>query len=425
MNRGSEHDFEGSCPLGDRTLMNTVETQKGFFKSITNYFERKYAGRYFSVILKELARIEPKAFLRILNVADITLPEIHKQALLDGELKIDLEWSFPGKGRRADLALYLEGPRPTLIIEVKAEDAMRKQQLDDYLAIVKANSRAKDREQRTSFLLLSRYALVSEEEQKLQTALKQGLPVGQLRHGQLHGILDDSGGTVARREYLEDCGMTFQDIDVKRDGAGLIHMAMRMLGANNVGHGRIRKLSGVDSMLSIMERLFGNIEVLATPIYARNRKMFGNRFRRDFEVEPWLDIPKGIQKTVFASGTRPVMDDADKSELICESFDVTGGTVWLYGVGRFVNPKYAVVSIGYYIELDRKKNKPSYGMFVEFEWNGSDIVEWEDRASEKSFSRFPSEAEAHKMLSGLLMDAKKKVSRTTKMFEPFSARIEG
>lgn len=43
----------------------------------------------------------------------------------------------------------------------------------------------------------------------LQCAMSDGMPVGELRHGELHRILTGHGDTVTRMllEYLEDVGM--------------------------------------------------------------------------------------------------------------------------------------------------------------------------------------------------------------------------
>jgi hypothetical protein len=69
-------------------------TQKRFFSSVTSYFDKTYAGRYFAVVLAELARIEPKAFLQILEAAGLELLSSHADALLAGDIVVDLEWWF-------------------------------------------------------------------------------------------------------------------------------------------------------------------------------------------------------------------------------------------------------------------------------------------------------------------------------------------
>jgi hypothetical protein len=141
---------------------------------VTTYFDQTYAGRYFGVILAELARIEPKSFLQILKASGLELPASYNEALLAGDIVIDLEWWFPDKSRRADLALYLEKQHPILLAEVKVEDGLSERQLDDYISFIK-----RQRATRTCFLFLSRYAPLLKDSKLLQRAISDGMPVGE------------------------------------------------------------------------------------------------------------------------------------------------------------------------------------------------------------------------------------------------------
>ncbi len=49
-----------------------------------------------------------------------------------------------------------------------------------------------------------------------------------------------------------------------------------------------------------MERIFGNIDVLGTWIYSKNRDIFVNKFRRDFNVYRNYDLLKKDKKRIFS-----------------------------------------------------------------------------------------------------------------------------
>ncbi len=222
-------------------------TVKGSLVTLTRYFDKKYEGRYFCIILKKLAENEPDSLFKILNKVDLQLSEAHKKALIGGEATVDLEWWFPNKSRRADLALYMQNDAPFLLIEIKVEDRLREGQLDDYISFASNSIRnsKKQQDDHTRFLLLSRYALPLEESEVLQRAIDDGLPARELRHGQLHHILDGCGNCITRMllEYLEDCGMTYQKLDLNKDSEdtkAMIHMSVGILGTDRRGHGRFR-----------------------------------------------------------------------------------------------------------------------------------------------------------------------------------------
>jgi hypothetical protein len=356
-----------------------INITKRFFSRVTRYFDRAYEGRYFSVILAELARIEPMAFLEIIKAAELEIGEQHTEALLAGGLDIDLEWPFPDRQRRADLALCLANQQPVLLAEIKVEDDLREGQLSDYLSFVNQQKR---KSRITYFLLLTRYPPIKNaDSDAIEKAIKAKMPVGQLRAGQLRQILDGHGGTVARMvcEYLEDVGMTYQTINLKQDRSALIHMCYRMIGIYGARQGRIRSQSSIELIPVLMTRLLGNVEVLATWLYTASREKFGNRFCRDFSIERESN-----------KGDRP-----------------TEGSVWFYASGRFNCPKnkWAYLTIGYAVWMEPK---PSYGMFAEFEWGGGSNVDWDDRAACETFKKFPNESDAQQMLHRVLTQAKTK-----------------
>jgi Type I restriction enzyme R protein N terminus (HSDR_N) len=161
----------------------------------------KYSGRYFSIILAELARSEPKSFAGIIGRTGLKLPKQHMKGLSAGELTIDLEWSFPNKRKRADLAFYLDREHPILLIEIKDEDGLTKSnaaQLKDYVSFIqKMNGEKSKREDHCHFLLLSRYIPREDDASQIQIAKSKKLSVRQLRHGQIHNWL---GSAIASQE---------------------------------------------------------------------------------------------------------------------------------------------------------------------------------------------------------------------------------
>src|SRR5579872_473796 len=95
-----------------------------FFKSIRGYFKAEYNGRYFSILLRELAQNEPDSFCRIVISARNESHNIWKEltdGIINGELSADCEYHFhvrkKTKTRRADLA-FLRGNDPVALMEV-------------------------------------------------------------------------------------------------------------------------------------------------------------------------------------------------------------------------------------------------------------------------------------------------------------------
>jgi hypothetical protein len=365
---------------------------KRFFSRVTGYFDRKYEGRYFSVILAELARSEPRAFLEIISAANLEIPDQHVEDLVCGRLDVDLEWSFSNGRRKADLALSLGNEHPIMLAEIKVEDELRKGQLNDYLSLIRRHMKrrnSKTGKPTPCFLLLTRYPPGDNaDSEAIEKAIRDKMPVGQLRAGQLHGVLNGYSGPVTRMlcEYLEDVGMTNQAIDLKRNRSALIHMCYRMIGMHGARRGRVRSNTSIELIPTLITRLLGNVEVLATWLYAGRRESFGKRFRRDFEV---------YRKS--NNGYRPV-----------------GGSVWFYAAGRLVCPKdkWAYLSVGYILWLEPE---PAYGMFAEFEWHGGKEVEWNDRAAYETFKTFPDESDAQQMLRRVLKQAKARAARHARM----------
>ena len=74
-----------------------------FFVSIRDYFKSEYNGRYFSLILRELAQHEPLSFCLLINeIAATSNPTFWKEiskGVLNGELSVECERSFQGASK--------------------------------------------------------------------------------------------------------------------------------------------------------------------------------------------------------------------------------------------------------------------------------------------------------------------------------------
>jgi hypothetical protein len=385
-----------------------VQYGRGFFRSIRSYFRQQYTGRYFSVILAELARFEPQAFAKIILAAGIKLPKTHLQSLRTGEFTINLEWWFPGKKRRADLALYLSPEKPILLLEIKDEDgrppnANRVAQLNDYVRFVELKKReALEPEDCTHFLLLSRYIPTDDDARVLQKAKAKKLPVGELRHGQILNILAGSGNTITRMvlEYLEDVGMTYRQVNLKQDRKPLMYMATRLLGCPSQ-FGRTSGAPSIEALPKLMEIFFGNLAVLGDWVRSKNRTVIPLRFRRHLLIEPDYDLPK---RTFRMNADN--MKHEERVASIVEKLEVTGGTVWLYSEATFQCPKigqWAGFDFGYWYWL-AKGEQPEVGLYVNFWWQGRN-KELEDRPDQDSpywesdnLKKFPDENESERLL---------------------------
>ena len=386
-----------------------AQYQDRFFRSIRNYFRAEYTGRYFGIILAELARSEPDAFAAIIRKAGIKLPKQHMQSLSAGELTIDLEWCFLDKKRRADLALYLDREYPILLIEIKDEDGLTKSnaaQLKDYVLFVeKANGRKSTREHHCHFLLLSRYIPRDDDALQIEIAKTKKLPVRQLLHGQIHKILAGKGDSVARMlsEYLEDVGMTYRDdIDLNNKDRKTVHyMFNRLLGMSSLeGLGGLAGAPTIEAIPRLMETFFGNLAVLGNWVYAPNSEVLGNRFRRNLYIHPDYNIPKNAFSEKLTT--------AEKIDAVKQKLSVIGGFVVLYAVGSLRCPKgmWATVQFGYCCTIE-KKRKPELNIYVQFDFPGSEKVpERVPIASSPAFSKFPDETTAERLLRSCFREAK-------------------
>lgn len=393
-----------------------------FFSHIKSYFKEKYSGRYLSILLAELVRLDPRAMLSIVQHSKLDLSKEFCSALRSGLVEVVLEWRFPETGRRADLVFCLDHV-PILIVEIKDEDGRKSnaEQLRDYVAFLRSNPVELGW---CSFLFLSRYMPHDDDARELLRAEELGLPVASMLHGKLHTLLGGARSEVGRmlREYLEDTGVTYREIDLKRERPALTYLTTKMLGISYLkGHGRTVSAPTIAALPELMNLLFGNAGVLGDWIHQNNRKSFNQRFHRHFGVTHEHSLPRrSIAKVLKAQNA------ADVQKTVFEMTEIDGGTVWFFSEGSFrgLRGGWARVVVGYWFDIGAEE-KMAFGQYASFSWPGSEqLGKNEEAYKDRKMVRFPSEMQAQKNLRICMEEAKKRAlavapPRYKKIFSTF------
>ena len=224
----------------------------GFFFNIQSLLGAKYSGRYFSLLLRELAIQDKKAFARAFE-----LSKGQRDALLRGDVQIEREWRFDvgGQRRHADLAL-LHGGEPTLLIEVKEDDPPNLEQVRAYLDYVRAQAGG------TRFVYVSRYPATPDEQSALKEAVLNGLPVRSLRYRDIYQSIEPGASPFAclLLDYMEDIGVaSYQVIDLEAKEVSFF-LAQALGFPHLHGLGRLHSQHAVDELPYIFRKMFGNLE---------------------------------------------------------------------------------------------------------------------------------------------------------------------
>lgn len=266
----------------------------GFFRNIRGYFKSKYSGRYLALILRELARKEPKSFAAILVHA---ARKANSQALLkvatlvrQNTLEADSEVRFQGRdqNRWADLALRHDG-RVVLLFEVKEDDWKNERNLNqtkDYLSVVSSK--------RVPFVHLSRFAPDARDRELIRKQSDRH-PVVSIRYRDVYAALERIDRPVAQmvREYLEDIAVAnYQKIDLARDARSLAFLLVKMLGfPHKHGKRRLESERAVSELPGILRIIFGNLQFLGDVLKECNGATIRTRFSMNFRPYPELDLP--------------------------------------------------------------------------------------------------------------------------------------
>ncbi len=385
-----------------------------FFTSIREYFKSKYDGRYFSLILREMAQHEPHSFCLLINEVATTsnLPfwkDVSK-GLLNGELNVECEQYFQGtsKKRRADLAIMRE-ETIVVLIEVKEFDHLNPEnpyQLADYLKLVSNG---------LGFIHVHRFLPIAKEHRKILRKAKNNLPVSMLSYDQIHKALKDSkdegralGALVCH--YLEDIGVgVYQQIQ-KRDGKALAFLMAQMLGfPSKTGMGKLQSEATVRRGPQLVTTLLGDMEVMGEWLRRPNESIMPTRSSTRFWIEPWLDHKKL---------RRDIRDTGNVIDSLPNEFTpyVGGGRVYFVAHGslhdrRMKGNDFLRVELGFGLELEKGASSVRFVVYARFMGNKFDT---DDTYMESNyFKKFPKENVAFGFFKSCLLASKSKAIKIT------------
>src|ERR1700691_2951870 len=97
-----------SRKLSPRVSINSAvglsRIDKGFFHNIQGYFNQGFHGRYFAILLRELAQNEPTSFARLIQLlirkSDSSFWHSVGTSLRKKQLTVQREYPFPGAGNK-------------------------------------------------------------------------------------------------------------------------------------------------------------------------------------------------------------------------------------------------------------------------------------------------------------------------------------
>ena len=380
----------------------------GLFSRIQGMFANKYAGRYMSTLLCELAYQDAAAFARIFGLDEKTRDDLRV-----GALQIMPEWPFSVGdfgARRADLAI-LNGGEPVLIVEVKENDVNNSgngAQLGDYLEFVRVRGGA------TRFAHVSRYSPTQGDATVLEQAAKRGLPVASHRYRDFYGSLHSSRKDFCRLlcDYLKDIGVvSYKTIDFKTETKEIVFFLAQALGfPHKHGLGKLHSQKAVDKMPETLAKMLGNLEVLGEWVRDQNQGLFRHRFVRRYRPRPMFDVA-ALKKALATCGD-------DLAEMPGSGKFVKSGSVEFSAQGAIggsevgkdgegTGPEWLACEIGVSFWIETKpeeKGLPPHMTFYACFYGAG--LRWEDNYCEKStLSVYPSEAKAMEVYGRLLRDA--------------------
>lgn len=379
----------------------------GFFRDIRGYFQSKYSGRYLALILRELARKEPKSFAEILAHA---ARKGHSQALLkvarqvrQNKLEADSEVQFQGRDqdRWADLAFRHQG-KIVLLFEVKEFDWKNERnvkQTEDYLAVVSSED--------VPFVHLSRFAPDAPDRELIQKQSERGHPVISIRYRDVYAALERIDRPVAQmvRDYLEDIGVAnYRKIDLApRAARSMAFLLVKMLGFPHAhGKKRLESERAVSELPGILQTVFGNLQFLGDVLKERNEATIRTRFTMNFRPYPELDLPR-LAKVL----AKEQPDDVDFLPGVYGRF-VKSGHVSFSAIGKIHSPPKAkqklrkddflYVQIGYDFEIATGKDEKLIRPYV---WAGFFAGSF-NVSRKRECKSFPTEQQAIRLIHDCL-----------------------
>lgn len=363
-----------------------------FFASIRGYFKSEYNGRYFSLILRELAQHEPKSFCLLIDqLAAASRLKFWKgisKGLMTGELTVECEQSFQGlsKKRRADLAI-VRGEETVVLIEVKEFDHLNPEnpdQLADYLRRV---SHAR------GFIHVYRFIPRLDQHRKIEHKRRKGWPVATLSYDEIYKALrssKDEGRSLGALicHYLEEIGVgIYREIGTP-DSKALAFLMVQMLGfPHQTGMGKLYSEATVQRGPPLLTTLLADLEVVGEWVRRSNEKIMKTRCSTRFVIEPWLDHKK-LRRGISKSG--------DKVDTLPGRFRnyVGGGFVYFYATGSLSDkhsPQGEWLRLELGFGLEQEKGASSVRVFAFTDFYGNHLKSDDTYEESKYFKKVPKE----------------------------------
>lgn len=421
---------------------------KRFFASVCNYFGAGYHGRYFAILLRELAAHEPNSFRVIVDLlakkAEWAGWTDVSNGLRKGMIDLFKEYEFyrpkaAQRGKYADLAFLIEG-QPKVLFEIKEFDGKSNEnpaQLKRYIR------RAEVSHGETAFVFISRFAPEPAISKLLENARNKALPVVSVRYYEIYRVLSaQRDGPIAKMicDYMEDIKVAgYRDINIK--SKNILFLLIQLLSFPHL-HGLGRRYASddaVDGVSEITASLFGNLEALGEWIRAagENRRLIKTRLTRRFYVQPQFNLKrlgKKLQKLRSESASQELPESESLPDGIA-NYVVPGGSVSFNAVGPLGAGTY--FEFGYYLEVKKSGKQAGNGKCVPSLyasiWGGG--IKYNDRAeSSKELRTFPSEADAQRELRELIKSSLEQAKKQTtgkanaelkKFCLPAAERIKG
>jgi hypothetical protein len=362
--------------------------------------QTEFSGRYLGTILSELAASEPLSFKTILS---------------DAHIKIDLtnssvttEFPFKGKHQRrlADLAVLNRQGTPLLLIEIKDRDGLKsnEDQIRDYIYYLDHHSTST-----TSFLFLSRYEPHAEDERVLLKAKQRGLRLFTLKFCELYGSLrTDRPIAGLLRQYLEEIGVTYREIETESAEKGLKYLAKQAFQfSDNPGFKGLNNASTLDGFSDVTVALLDNLATLGDWIYSHegNKSTIKRQFRVGISFAPEYD-PSRFRTGISTINNKKQINDEIKKVI---SNSLQSGTVTFYAWANLATKQkqpWVSLEIGLYYYLYPVKKTVLDGEFwiyAAFDWHKRNVDR--NNSYDHQLFSFPSEAEAHRQLRQVIRKA--------------------
>lgn len=387
-----------------------------FFNSIRRFFDGGYDGRYFAILLHELACHEPRSFEKILGL----IPNVSTQRpqlardFRAGILvpKVD-SFTFRGKSksRRADFAL-VQGEKPALLMEIKEFDHRsfgNPEQARDYVREAKRTGAA--------FIYVSRFLPDEKVREQIEIAAHRH-PVVMINYDEIYKALlsEDSDRPISRLicSYLEDIGVgVYRALSLKGDPSkSTSFMLVQMLGLpHQTGMGRMQSAESAAGAPDVLKAMLSNIEALAEWFRVPNIGCMPVRPMKRFWISPQFNIPT-LRKDLNAKNAK----NLKLAKLPRDIWGYAkGGSVWFEASSTIKVPHNSIrdrrlyLFFGFELRLLKADAPVRVSVYAQFGSSGFgkefDLPSGNTFASSPYRRTFPTEATARSLLASVLQEA--------------------